>query len=207
MKIEVSVWEVHNREITKLKHDDDIFVETTQQPSHQNIEQYYHCGKPNYYTTDEDEYILKHHKNKSYIEISNTLGRTYDSVKTRYKLLQHYLDEGTLPRNWLDKDRYDFFKYNTEKQQQEPQKVVEPRLTRVRNNILSRKSYDKGNVVCIYQTLPLHKNILEDVKTIMSCYGWKNRDVKDVLKKYHPNNKNNTLETKPRIYQNYISMK
>lgn len=205
MKVEVSVWEVKKREITKLKHDDDIFTSQQPQTSQPTISQYYHCGKKNYYTTDEDEYILKYHADKSYEDISHTLGRTYDSVKTRYKLLQHHLQEGTLPRNWLEKDRYEFFKYNIENQQQPPQKVIEPRLTRVRNVILSRKSYDKGNFLYFIKHEPIYKNILEDIKTIMSCYGWKNRDIKDVLKKYYPNNKNNTLNVKSQTYQKYIN--
>ena len=101
MKVEVELWEMLDGIVTKLKYKDIIFrPEDARKTTH-------HVGYPllrQYYTIDEDTFILKNWNKISILEMSKKLKRTYESVKSRHKLLKRYLDNNDIPRTWSRKE-------------------------------------------------------------------------------------------------------
>ena len=97
MKVEVELWEMLDGIVTKLKYKDIIFrPEDTRKTTHL-------IGYPllkQYYTFDEDNFILQNWNKISVLEMSKKLKRTYESVKSRHKLLKRYLDNNDIPRTW-----------------------------------------------------------------------------------------------------------
>ena len=100
MKVDVDLWEILDGKVTKLKYKDIIFrPEDTRKAIHLR----YPLLK-RFYTIDEDKFILRNWNKISILEISKRLKRTYESVKSRYRLLKRYLDNNDIPRNWPRKE-------------------------------------------------------------------------------------------------------
>lgn len=66
------------------------------------------------------------------------------------------------------------------------------------------KPADKGEVVCTFSGIKMFTNVLNDVLNVISHPKYKNRDIRWVLKKYYPDNKMNTLDTKMCVITRYI---
>ena len=101
MKVEVELWEMLDGKVTKLKYKDTIFrTEDARKTS-------YYMKYPllrRYYTIDEDKFILQNCNKISVLEMSKKLKRTYESVKSRRKLIKRYLDNNDTPRTWSRKE-------------------------------------------------------------------------------------------------------
>ena len=66
------------------------------------------------------------------------------------------------------------------------------------------KPVDKGESICTYSGMKIFTNVLANITTVMSHPDHKNRDIRWVLKKYYPDNRMNTLDTKLCIITRYI---
>jgi len=100
MKVDVELWEILDGKVTKLKYKDIIFrPEDTRKAIHLR-----YAVPKRFYTIDEDKFILRNWNKISTLEISKKLKRTYESVKSRHKLLKRYLDNNDIPRTWPRKE-------------------------------------------------------------------------------------------------------
>lgn len=66
------------------------------------------------------------------------------------------------------------------------------------------KPADKGEPICTFSGIKMFTNVLNDVLKIMSHPEYRNRDIRWVLKKYYPDNKMSTLDTKLCVITRYI---
>ena len=66
------------------------------------------------------------------------------------------------------------------------------------------KPADKGELICTYSGLKIFTNVIFDILEVMSHSKWKNRDIRCILKKYYPDNKMSTLDTKLCVFTRYI---
>lgn len=211
MKLEVELWEMLNGKATKIKYGDTIFSSDDFSLLKPKIRR----SRSRNYTVDEDKFMLKNWNNMNILEIAKKINRSYESVKSRHKLINRYLDMNEIPNNWpmeeshlftVDKDK------NEEEKEWKESHIIEPKIVRLRRKRKYEfdrnvKPLDKGKILTVVSTMPICHNILNDVLEVMHCHGWKNRDVRDVLKRYYPNNKVNTLETKACVYKRYIKKK
>ncbi len=198
MKTEVDIWEVRNGNILKLKYENTIFI-----PEH-TISFKPKKTQTKQFSVDEDIFILSHKNNQTMTlkEIAPLLNRTYESIKSRHKTLRKYMKEKHIPRNWIDRDKSEFFSYSSDK-------IIEPRIVRVRRrwkHNTNKEPKEKGELITKHNLTPIYKNIVNDILYVMSCHGFSNRDIKDAIKNYYPNNKNNTLDNKCGNYRNYIKI-
>ena len=70
---------------------------------------------------------------------------------------------------------------------------------------ISKPNDMKGKVIDVVGTQRIYENILKMVEEVMSRQKWENKDIRTVLKKFFPDNKRDSLDTKVCIYKKFIN--